>query len=78
MESTFNWYWLVDGLQEQGFNLQLVNTAAVTQYDGHGLAPKIVWGTEVPGAGMPGRVPALIQMGDWCGVYLPPMPKTLT
>ena len=34
VESTFNWYWLVDGLQEQGFKLHLVNTAAVTQYDG--------------------------------------------
>jgi len=34
VESTFNWYWLVDGLQEHGYNLQLVNTAAVTQYDG--------------------------------------------
>ncbi len=32
--STFNWYWLVDGLQEHGYNLQLVNTAAVRQYDG--------------------------------------------
>jgi transposase len=34
VESTFNWYWLVDGLQEAGFNLQLVNTVAVKQYDG--------------------------------------------
>ncbi|GMT39906.1 MAG: IS110 family transposase [bacterium] len=34
VESTFNWYWLVDGLQEQGYDLQLVNTAAVKQYDG--------------------------------------------
>jgi len=34
VESTFNWYWLVDGLQEQGYALQLVNTAAVKQYDG--------------------------------------------
>lgn len=34
VESTFNWYWLVDGLQERGYNLQLVNTAAVKQYDG--------------------------------------------
>ena len=34
VESTFNWYWLVDGLQEAGFTLQLVNTAAVKQYDG--------------------------------------------
>jgi len=34
VESTFNWYWLVDGLQEHDFSVQLVNTAAVKQYDG--------------------------------------------
>ncbi|HNP25682.1 MAG TPA: transposase [Nitrosomonas sp.] len=34
VESTFNWYWLVDGLQEHRYNMQLVNTAAVKQYDG--------------------------------------------
>ena len=34
VESTFNWYWLVDGLQAAGFTVQLVNTAAVKQYDG--------------------------------------------
>ena len=34
VESTFNWYWLVDGLQEQGYDLHLVNTLAVKQYDG--------------------------------------------
>jgi transposase len=34
VESTFNWYWLVDGLQDNGFVCQLVNTAAVKQYDG--------------------------------------------
>jgi len=34
VESTFNWYWLVDGLQEQGYDLRLVNTLAVKQYDG--------------------------------------------
>jgi transposase len=34
VESTFNWYWLVDGLQEQGYDLHLVNTMAVKQYDG--------------------------------------------
>lgn len=34
VESTFNWYWLVDGLMEQGFVLHLVNTAAVKQYEG--------------------------------------------
>jgi len=34
VESTFNWYWLVDGLMEAGFKVHLVNTAAVKQYDG--------------------------------------------
>ncbi|MCU7929034.1 MAG: IS110 family transposase [Candidatus Thiodiazotropha sp. (ex Dulcina madagascariensis)] len=34
VESTFNWYWLVDGLQDHGFGVRLVNTAAVTQYNG--------------------------------------------
>ncbi|TDR79939.1 IS110 family transposase [Paludibacterium purpuratum] len=34
VESTYNWYWLVDGLQDAGFAVSLVNTAAVKQYDG--------------------------------------------
>lgn len=34
VESTFNWYWLVDGLVDNGFKVQLVNTAAVKQYEG--------------------------------------------
>jgi len=34
VESTFNWYWLVDGLMEAGYAVRLVNTAAVRQYEG--------------------------------------------
>jgi transposase len=37
VESTFNWYWLVDGLIEAGYPVHLVhlvNTAAVKQYEG--------------------------------------------
>lgn len=34
VESTFNWYWLVDGLMAQGIEVKLVNTAAVQQYEG--------------------------------------------
>jgi transposase len=34
IESTFNWYWLVDGLKQAGFEVKLVNTAAVQTYDG--------------------------------------------
>src|SRR6476620_6338479 len=34
VESTFNWYWLVDGLIEHGFEVKLANTAAIAQYSG--------------------------------------------
>jgi transposase len=34
VESTFNWYWLVDGLREHKFPAMLVNTAATQQYTG--------------------------------------------
>jgi transposase len=34
VESTYNWYWLVDGLQEAGFVVKLANTAAIRKYDG--------------------------------------------
>ena len=34
IESTFNWYWLVDGLMEAGHTVKLVNTAAVQIYSG--------------------------------------------
>ena len=34
VESTFHWYWLVDGLMEAGYAVRLVNVAAVKQYEG--------------------------------------------
>jgi len=34
VESTFNWYWLVDGLMDANYSVYLVNTAAVKQYEG--------------------------------------------
>lgn len=34
VESTFNWYWLVDGLMEAGHKVHLTNTWAVKQYEG--------------------------------------------
>jgi transposase len=34
IESTFNWYWLVDGLQERGYVVHLANTTATEQYSG--------------------------------------------
>ena len=34
VESTFNWYWLVDALMDEGFKLHLANPAAIQQYSG--------------------------------------------
>ena len=34
VESTFNWYWLVDALQAAGFKVHLANTTAIKKYDG--------------------------------------------
>ena len=34
VESTYNWYWLVDGLMAAGYEVRLVNTVAVKTYDG--------------------------------------------
>jgi len=34
VESTYNWYWLVDGLMEVGYRVHLANTAAIVQYEG--------------------------------------------
>jgi len=29
VESTYNWYWLVDGLMDEGHKIHLANTAAI-------------------------------------------------
>ena len=34
VESTYNWYWLVDGLMEAGWKVHLANTAGTEQYAG--------------------------------------------
>ena len=34
VESTYNWYWLVDALQEEGYKIHLANPTAIQQYDG--------------------------------------------
>lgn len=34
VESTFNWYWLVDGLRDHGYETHLANPAAMEQYSG--------------------------------------------
>jgi len=34
VESTYNWYWLVDGLQANGYGARLANPAAMQQYNG--------------------------------------------
>ena len=34
VESTYNWYWLVDGLAAAGYPVKLANTVAMKRYDG--------------------------------------------
>ena len=34
VESTYNWYWIVDGLKEAGYRIHLANTTAIQQYSG--------------------------------------------
>jgi transposase len=34
VESTYNWYWLVDGLQENGYRMHLADPSAIRQYEG--------------------------------------------
>jgi transposase len=34
VESTYNWYWLVDGLQATGYQVHLANTTAMKRYEG--------------------------------------------
>ena len=34
VESTYNWYWLVDGLMAEGYDVKLANTVAMKRYDG--------------------------------------------
>ena len=34
VESTYNWYWLVDGLMQAGYRVHLAHPAALVQYQG--------------------------------------------
>jgi transposase len=34
VESTFNWYWLVDGLMKEGYRVHLANPSAIQRYEG--------------------------------------------
>lgn len=40
VESTYNWYWLVDGLQANRSAVSLANTAAIHQYEGLKYTPR--------------------------------------
>jgi transposase len=34
VESTYNWYWIVDGLMGEGYRVHLANPSAIQQYEG--------------------------------------------
>ena len=39
VESTYNWYWLVDGLKDRGYTMHLANTVAIRQYVIRSMTP---------------------------------------
>jgi transposase len=41
VEATYNWYWLVDGLQESGYKMHLANPSAIKQYEARKLGTYI-------------------------------------
>jgi hypothetical protein len=80
VESTFNWYWLVDGLQEAGFKVHLANTTAIKKYDGlkhSGMRPMHVtwltccaWGYSQQGPSCRhNSVLSVISRGSGCNSY---------
>jgi len=34
VESTYNWYWLIDGLMDRGYQVHLAHTTAIKKYEG--------------------------------------------
>ena len=34
IESTFNWYWIVDALMDEGYRVHLANQAAIQKFSG--------------------------------------------
>jgi transposase len=34
IESTFNWYWIVDALLDEGYRVHMANPAAIQKYSG--------------------------------------------
>ncbi len=50
VESTFNWYWLVDVLMNHGYEVHLANTTAIQKYNGlkhHGDKEDAFWLAEM-------------------------------
>ncbi len=54
VESTYNWYWLVDGLMEAGYRVQLANPSAIRPYSGLKHTDDADDATVVGGAGAVG------------------------
>ena len=47
VESTFNWYWLVDGLRERGYGIDLANPARIGQMVGDANAIEVARAVKV-------------------------------
>lgn len=48
VESTYNWYWLVDGLQDEGMSVHLVNTdtRAMASANSTAIIDRARWGSQ--------------------------------
>jgi transposase len=67
VESTYNWYWLVDGLKAAGFEVKLANPVAMQRYNG--LKHSDDKDDAVPGA--------FTEAGDNTGYIHPPQERAL-
>lgn len=47
VESTYNWYWMVDTLMEQDYAVHLANPAAIQKYTGLKYADDVCWLAEM-------------------------------
>jgi len=72
VESTYNWYWLVDGLMEQGYKVHLANTAAIQQYEGLKYSnddSDARWLAHVLRLGILPRATSTPEKSDPCAIY---------
>ena len=64
VESTYNWYWLVDGLMEAGYRVHLANPSGIKQYERLKLRKSFQSLLTVPGIGDIVALTIMLEVGD--------------